>query len=220
MPRSHDSRVGPVRAAQFPPGARHFVPLPPPPLTCGAGPVHFRNGGGEAPQARKAGESGMRIFGIDPGSSKLGIGVVDAQGSRFRLVDHEVIRAGAKLPFATRLLKIHKRLRETLERHQPQVVAIEEVFFGRNARTAIKIGECRGVALLAAAESGAEIAEYAARDVKKAVVGTGAAGKDQVKWMIARQFGLDPAELGEDAADALALCIAHAQRTAAHALGR
>lgn len=189
-------------------------------LTSRVPPVHFRDVDSAESYSSKVGKIGMRILGIDPGSSKLGIGVVDVDGSRFSRVDHAVIHAAPRLPFAIRLMKIHDQLQETLERHQPQVVAIEEVFFGRNARTAIKIGECRGVALLAAARSGAEIAEYAARDVKKAVVGTGAAGKDQVKWMIARQFGLDPADLAEDAADALALCLTHAQRAVAHALGR
>jgi crossover junction endodeoxyribonuclease RuvC len=162
----------------------------------------------------------MRIFGIDPGSSKLGIGVVDLRGARATHVAHAVIRAGGRRSFAERLLTIHDRLQEALQRHQPEVVVIEEVFFGRNARTAIKIGECRGAALLAAARSGAEIVEYAARDVKKAVVGTGAAGKEQVKWMIAREFGLDREDLAEDAADALALCLTHAQRTVTHVPGR
>ena len=154
----------------------------------------------------------MRVFGIDPGSEKLGFGVIDFSGSHAHLVDHGVIRANRRWAFARRLCVMHEGLCETLKRHSPQVVAIEEVFHGRNAKTALRIGECRGVALLAAVQSGATLAEYAARDVKKAVVGNGAAQKEQVKWMIAQTFGLDRDELPEDAADALAICLAHGQR--------
>jgi len=159
----------------------------------------------------------MRVFGIDPGSAKLGFGVVDSTAGNMVLVGHGVICASRKLDFSRRLLKIHDGLRETLTRHSPQIVAIEEVFHGRNARTALKIGECRGIALLAAAMAGAEISEYATRDVKKAVVGNGAAKKEQVKWMIARQFSLRMEDLAEDAADALALCVTHCQRLTADA---
>jgi len=162
----------------------------------------------------------MRLFGIDPGSTKLGYGVVDLANGVFRLVEQGVIQAGRRLPFDRRLLKIHEELAATLDRHAPEVVVIEDVFYGRNARTTIKIGECRGVALLAAAQAGVAIAEYASRDVKKAVVGHGGAGKEQVQWMIARQFDLRREDLGEDAADALALCLTHGQRLITHALGR
>jgi len=162
----------------------------------------------------------MIIFGIDPGSSKLGYGVVDLSGGSLSLVDQGVIRAGTRLPFNRRILQIHDGLRESIRRHSPRIVAIEEVFYGRNARTALKIGECRGIALLVAARAGAEIAEYATRDVKKAVVGNGAARKEQVKWMIARQFDLMPETLAEDAADALALCVTHFQRMKANAMCR
>lgn len=154
----------------------------------------------------------MRVFGIDPGSEKLGFGVVDLVGSDTRLVDQGVIRASRRLPFHQRLLVMHEGLTETLGRHSPQVVAVEQVFFGRNVKTALKIGECRGVAMLAAVQAGATLVEYAARDVKKAVVGTGAAQKEQVQWMIARTFGIANDDLAEDAADALAICVTHAQR--------
>jgi len=158
----------------------------------------------------------MRLFGIDPGSAKLGFGVVDLESGVFRLIDQGVIQANRRLPFDRRLLKIHAELTETIKRHAPEVVVIEDVFYGRNARTSMKIGECRGVALLAAAQAGVAIAEYASRDVKKAVVGHGGAGKEQVQWMISRQFGLRTEDLGEDAADALALCLAHGQRLIIH----
>ena len=160
----------------------------------------------------------MRVFGVDPGSARLGYGVVDSTAGRHQLVEHGVLRASRSLAFPRRLLILYDQLLDTLRRHAPQVVAIEEVFHGRNPRTAIKIGECRGVALLAAAQSGAEIAEYAARDVKKAVVGHGGARKEQVLWMIAREFGLEAHELAEDAADALSLCLTHVQRIRTHAI--
>jgi len=160
----------------------------------------------------------MRVFGVDPGSARLGYGVVDAVGGRHRLVDHGVLKAGRSLAFPRRLATLYDQLLEALRRHSPDVVAVEEVFHGRNPRTAIKIGECRGVALLAAVQIGASIVEYATRDVKKAVVGHGGARKDQVLWMIAREFRLDPSELGEDAADALALCLTHVQRIRTHAI--
>ncbi|MBN2492740.1 MAG: crossover junction endodeoxyribonuclease RuvC [Planctomycetes bacterium] len=158
----------------------------------------------------------MRVFGIDPGSARLGYGVVDQASGRSVVVDHGVLRASRSIEFARRLGTLYQQLLETLRRHAPDVVAIEEVFYGRNPRTAIKIGECRGVALLAAVQVGAQIVEYATRDVKQAVVGHGGARKQQVLWMIAREFGLDPGSLGEDAADALALCLTHVQRTRIH----
>ncbi len=162
----------------------------------------------------------MKVFGLDPGTVKVGFGVVEIEGSRCRLVDHGVVKASQRLPFETRLLKIHEGLCEALATHRPQVVVIEQVFHGKNARTALKIGEGRGVALLSAAQCGSRVVEYAARDVKKAVVGNGGAQKEQVQWMIAQTFGIDRDTLAEDAADALALCVTHGQRLATDALLR
>ncbi len=154
----------------------------------------------------------MRVMGIDPGTRVAGWGVVDREGSRIKWVAHGVARADEKRPFAERLLQIHTGLSEAIREHSPEWVAIEEVFYGRNVKSAIKIGEGRGVGLLAAAQSGVQVAEYAPTVVKKAVVGNGAAHKTQVQEMVKVILGLAEPPSPADAADALALAICHCHR--------
>lgn len=158
----------------------------------------------------------MRILGVDPGSQAMGWGLVEAVGGRTRLLAFGVHRAPRREGFPARLRRLYRALRETLREHRPDVVVVEEVFHGRNTRTVLRIGECRGVALLAAAETGASVVAYTARDVKKAVVGYGAATKAQMQWMMARTFRVAEA-IPEDAADALALALTHSQRLLRHA---
>ncbi len=154
----------------------------------------------------------MRVLGVDPGTRVCGYGVIDATPAGLKVVDYGVIRASAKKPLYERLNIIHQGLCEIFRRHEPGVAAVEGVFYGINVRTAIKIGEARGVALIACAAEGLEVAEYSPRTVKKSVVGTGAAHKSQVQEMVRLQLGLAELPEPDDAADALAIAICHCRR--------
>ncbi len=155
-----------------------------------------------------AGRRGARILGIDPGSRAAGYGVVDAYGQRVDVVDHGVIRVPAHLPLPRRLSLLHSELATIVERHQPDEAVIEEVFSAHNVRSALVLGQARGVLMLAAADR-CEVFEYSARAVKKAVVGYGQADKKQVGQMIKTLLGL-PKVPAQDAADALAIALCHA----------
>jgi len=162
----------------------------------------------------------MLMIGLDPGLGCTGWGLIRAEGNRLSHVANGQIRTDTKAALATRLVALHDRLVDVLHEHRPQSAAVEEVFVNENAQSTLKLGQARGVILLAAARSGIAVGEYAARLVKKAVVGTGAADKAQVHAMVARLLpGVKIA--GPDAADALAVAITHAHHLAsARALGR
>jgi crossover junction endodeoxyribonuclease RuvC len=155
----------------------------------------------------------MRVFGIDCGTEVTGFGVVDSdEAAREAHLKHcamGAIRLARARPLSARLDQVFDTLTAELERWQPDVVAVEEVFYSVNARSALKLGQVRGVALLAAARFGIPVAEYAPLKIKSSVVGYGLAKKDQVQFMVARLLHL--AELPEpsDAADALAIAICH-----------
>ena len=150
----------------------------------------------------------MRIFGIDPGSDRTGYGCIELDGSRHRLVISGAISSvGASFP--EKLLKIHTGLAVLLAECRPDCVAIENLFFSNNARSALKLGHARGVALLAAVEAGCTIVEYTPAEVKRAVVGYGRADKRQVQQMIKLLLGLAQAPTPYDASDALAVAICH-----------
>ncbi|MEC9191754.1 MAG: crossover junction endodeoxyribonuclease RuvC [Pseudomonadota bacterium] len=147
------------------------------------------------------------VLGIDPGSRVTGYGVIDVQGNRLSYVDCGCIRSeGGALP--ARLKKIFDGVLQLVETHQPSQVAIEEVFVGRNAASALKLGQARGAAMVACLQCKLEVSEYSARQVKQAVVGTGAAQKVQVQHMVKALLGISDT-LAEDAADALAVAICH-----------
>ena len=153
----------------------------------------------------------MRILGIDPGSITTGFGVIDYEHGRLALIDQGSIgtRRGADLP--ERLQKIHDGLLAVIERHVPEAIAVETPFAGQNVKSLIQLAHARGVVLLAASRAGVEVFEYAPRSVKSAVVGYGAAEKEQVATMVRR---LLPAcatiKMAADASDALAIAICHA----------
>ena len=153
----------------------------------------------------------MRVLGIDPGTQVCGYGVIDADGSCLRTVDYGVIRC-ARRPLPERLHVIHTGLTKIIARHSPDVAAVEGAFYGKNPRTALKIGEARGMVLVALASAGVEIAEYAPATVKQAVVGAGRASKSQVQQMVRLILGLPELPHPPDAADALALAICHCHR--------
>jgi crossover junction endodeoxyribonuclease RuvC len=151
----------------------------------------------------------VRVFGIDPGSGRTGYGCVETDGRRHRLVTCGAIAAVAGEPFPTRLVRIHRELSTLLGRCRPECVVVENVFHGVNARSALKLGEARGVAILAAVEAGCEVVEYTPAEVKRTVVGYGRADKRQIQQMIKLLLGLDRAPTPHDAADALAVAICH-----------
>jgi crossover junction endodeoxyribonuclease RuvC len=151
----------------------------------------------------------VRIFGIDPGSVRTGFGCVDSDGSRHRLVRCGAITAPQRLPFPARLHRIHTALVELIAECRPDAVAVESLFHAVNARSALQLGHARGVALLAAAQAGLEVAEYPPAEVKRAVVGFGRAEKVQVQHMVTLLLGLDAAPESLDASDALAVAICH-----------
>ena len=151
----------------------------------------------------------MRIFGIDPGSERTGYGCVETEGSRTRLVACGAITALPADAFPQRLARIHQQLTVLLAQCRPDCVAIENLFFATNVRSALKLGHARGVAMLAAVEAGCPVVEYTPAEVKRAVVGYGRAEKHQVQQMIKLLLGLDRAPSPHDAADALAVAICH-----------
>jgi crossover junction endodeoxyribonuclease RuvC len=152
----------------------------------------------------------VRIFGIDPGSERTGYGCVDTDGHRHRLVDCGAIATARRDGFPAQLLVIYQRLRALLAEHRPECVAIESLFHAVNVRSALKLGHARGVAVLAAVESGLEVAEYTPAQIKVAVVGYGRAEKHQVQEMVRIILGLPEVPTPNDAADALAVAICHA----------
>jgi crossover junction endodeoxyribonuclease RuvC len=154
----------------------------------------------------------MRILGIDCGSERTGYGVVDSDGRRHCLVAAGVIRVSAKKPFAERLRLIYVGVREVLDRDQPERFAVETVFHGVNAKSALKLAQVRGVVMLAAAEVGLAVEEYSPLEIKGSVVGYGRATKDQVQLMTASLLGLRQIVEPHDASDALAVAICHATR--------
>ena len=151
----------------------------------------------------------MRVFGIDPGSERTGYGCVETDGRRHRLVTCGAIAASAGDSFPARLARIHRELSARLAECQPEFVVVENLFYANNARSALKLGHARGVAILAAVEAGCEVLEYTPAEVKRAVVGYGRADKRQVQQMIKLLLGLDKVPTPHDAADALAVAICH-----------
>ncbi len=155
------------------------------------------------------GSTSRIILGIDPGVAIVGYAVVEARGNDLRMIVCDVIRTPAGIPLAHRLQHIYQQLGELLTSFHPQEAAMEELFFGRNVSTAIAVGQARGVALLALANSGLSIAEYTPNEVKLAVTGYGAAKKDQVGEMVRNLLHLKAVPRPDDAADAAAIAICH-----------
>jgi crossover junction endodeoxyribonuclease RuvC len=151
----------------------------------------------------------VKIFGIDPGSDRTGYGCIETTGSRHHLVICGSLSAPARSTFPEKLKHVHAGLAGLLALHRPDCVAVENIFYARNVRSALKLGHARGVALLAAAEAGLAVAEYAPTEIKLAVVGFGRAEKHQVQQMIKLLLGLDAVPSPHDAADALAVAVCH-----------
>lgn len=151
----------------------------------------------------------MRVLGIDPGLVNMGWGIILADGSRLRHVANGIIRSRAD-SLAARLCDLHRGLVAVIAEHAPDAAAVEQTFVNKDAVGTLKLGQARGVALLAPAQAGLEVGEYAPNAVKKSIVGAGHAQKQQVEYMVRLTLpGVDLA--GPDAADALAIAICHAR---------
>ena len=154
----------------------------------------------------------MIVLGIDPGTANTGYGVVVSRGSTLAALDGGVIETRAGAPLERRLADIHARVCDLIGEHRPVALAIEDLYFGRNAHSAFAVGQARGVVLLAPARAGLPVFEYAANLVKKSVTGAGHADKRQIAMMVGRL--LPGVEATADAADALAVAICHAHHRA------
>ena len=152
----------------------------------------------------------MLAIGIDPGTAITGYGVVrELEDGSLKVVDYGVIQTSAEHAMPDRLVKLYQELKQIVDLHSPQSGAVEKLFFARNVRTALSVGQARGIALLALAESGVSIAEYSPNEIKQAVVGYGGAEKIQVQMMVQALLDLEQVPQPDDAADALAVAICH-----------
>lgn len=152
----------------------------------------------------------MRILGIDPGYAILGYGIIDVKGNRFSVVDYGAILTNASMDMPSRLQALYSGLKELIHKYKPDEASIEELFFNNNAKTAILVGEARGVAVLACADGNLKIGEYTPLQIKQALVGYGRADKKQVQYMVKTMLNLESVPKPDDTADALAAAICHA----------
>jgi crossover junction endodeoxyribonuclease RuvC len=155
---------------------------------------------------------GMLVLGIDPGTASTGYGVVRGEGSRLRAVAQGIIQTRPGVPLERRLTEIHQRIGDLLDAHRPESLAVEELYFGANVRTAFAVGQARGVILLAAGQRAVPSRSYTPQQVKAAVCGNGRADKDQVARMVSRLLGLGSAPLPDHTTDALAAAICDLNR--------
>lgn len=157
----------------------------------------------------------MRILGIDPGYAILGYGIVDIVGNKFSVVNYGAITTDPSMDMPSRLVKLFDGLTELISAFKPDEASIEELFFNSNAKTAILVGEARGVAVLACAKGNLKINEYTPLQIKQALVGYGRADKTQVQFMVKTMLNLKEVPKPDDTADALAAAICHG-----HSAGR
>ena len=154
----------------------------------------------------------MRVLGIDPGTAITGYAIVEEERGNLRLIDIGVINTPAKTPLPLRLQQIYRGLQDIITEQQPEAAAVEQLFFSRNARTAMSVGHARGVTLLALADAALPIAEYTPMQIKQAVTGYGNAGKQQIQEMVRMLLNLRDIPRPDDAADAAAVAICYLHR--------
>ena len=159
----------------------------------------------------------MIVLGIDPGTAHTGYGVVLSRGQRLAALDGGVIGTGPAEPLERRLARIHTRVCDLISEHQPAAVAVEDLFFGQNVRTAFAVGQARGAVLLSAGLAGVPCFSYTPQAIKQAVCGSGRAEKDQVQRMVGALLSLPEPPRPDHAADALAVAICHANGRATRA---
>ncbi|MBQ2889827.1 MAG: crossover junction endodeoxyribonuclease RuvC [Clostridia bacterium] len=151
----------------------------------------------------------MRILGIDPGIAIVGYGVVDKEGNRYKTVAYDAVTTRAHTPLEERLLLVYKGIDEIIKMYKPDAMSIEELFFNNNAKTAVAVGQARGVILLAAVQNSIPIYEYTPLQVKQALTGYGRASKSQIQQMMKSILGLESVPKPDDVADALAIAVCH-----------
>jgi crossover junction endodeoxyribonuclease RuvC len=162
----------------------------------------------------------MLAIGIDPGTAITGYGLVrEEQDGRLSVVDYGVILTSPEEDMPERLIQLYHNLREIINLHNPETGAVEKLFFARNVRTALTVGQARGIAMLALAESGVSLAEYSPNEIKQAVAGYGRASKVQVQRMVQALLELEETPQPDDAADALAVAICHLHSAKMMSLG-
>ncbi len=151
-------------------------------------------------------------MGVDPGTATTGYGLVEmAPDGSLKLVDFGVIRTSSSDPMPARLIELHEALTSVINEHQPQISAVEKLFFQRNVSSALSVGQARGVSMLALGEANVPVGEYTPMEIKQAVAGYGGADKQQVQHMVQRLLMMDDLPTPDDAADALAVAICHLQ---------
>lgn len=151
----------------------------------------------------------MRILGLDPGYAIMGYGIVDMKGNKFTPCTYGVVTTDKDMDMPDRLVQLYRSLINLIEEYRPDAVAVEELFFNKNAKTAIMVGQARGVALLACANSGLDIYEYTPLQIKQGLIGYGRAEKEQIQFMVKTILNLSEAVTQDDTADALAAAICH-----------
>jgi crossover junction endodeoxyribonuclease RuvC len=149
------------------------------------------------------------ILGIDPGLATTGYGIVKKEGNSFKLIDYDTITTSSDRTDVDRLSQLYEELLSLIDKYNPEHIAVEELFFNKNVKTAIRVGQARGVILLAGAQQSINVAEYTPLQVKQAVVGYGRASKQQVQQMVKALLNLEDIPKPDDAADALAISICH-----------
>ena len=154
----------------------------------------------------------MKILGIDPGLIQTGYGIISIDNNDPKIIDFGVVRPPVNDGLATRLLTIFEDVSEIIKRYKPSIFSIEDVFYGKNAKSALRLGQARGAAMVAAASAGLSIHEYSARKVKQAVTGNGNAHKEQVQFMVKATLKMDKLPEPIDASDALAIALCHFQQ--------
>lgn len=151
----------------------------------------------------------MRVLGIDPGTAATGYGIIERADRRYRLLECGVVRTKRDDALSIRLAAIHEGILDVIERHEPDCLAVEGVFFRKNARTAVILAHARGAAMLAGALRGLPVLEYPPAEIKNSVVGSGRASKEQVGYMVRKLLGLAEAPRPSDAADGCAVALCH-----------
>ena len=154
----------------------------------------------------------MKILGIDPGLVQTGYGIINITNNDPQIVDYGVVKPTVSDGLASRLLTIFEDVSEIISTHNPSIFSIEDVFCGKNAKSALRLGQARGAAMVAAASAGLSIHEYSARKIKQAVTGNGNAHKDQVQFMVKATLKMDTLPEPIDASDALATALCHFQQ--------
>ena len=154
----------------------------------------------------------MRILGIDPGLTKTGFGILDVHNESLKVVDYGIIKPKSKDKLEKRLLTIFKDILAIIKEYKPTIICIEEVFYGKNFKSALLLGQARGAAMVSAASEDITIFEYSAKKIKQSVTGNGNAKKDQVKFMVKSILNIKNDDIGLDASDALAIGICHFQQ--------